>query len=85
MKNCKGCGVSKLAWLLVIIGALNWGIVGVGYFFSAGWSWNVVNMLLGQWGAVEAVVYLLVGISGIALLFGCKCKTCMATEQSMPM
>ncbi len=79
MKNCKGCGVSKLAWILLIIGGLNWGLVGLGWLFGSR-DWNVVHMILGQWMWLEAVVYLLVGIAAIASLFGCKCKTCSAMD-----
>jgi len=70
------CGASKLAWLLMVIGALNWGLVGLGGFF--GGNWNVVNLLLGSWPWLEWVVYILVGASGIVGLVGCKCKSCKA-------
>lgn len=51
-----------LAMTLVLVGALNWGLVGIGGF--AGADWNVVHMLLGSWPQVEWVVYILVGVSG---------------------
>ena len=60
--------------VLVIIGGLNWGLVGVGML--AGANWNVVNLLLGAWPMVEAIVYLLVGIDALVMLFGCRCKKC---------
>ena len=46
--------VSK--WL-VIIGALNWGLVGLLNF-------NLVELLLGTWPILEKVVYILVGACG---------------------
>ncbi len=55
-----------VAWLLVIIGAINWGLVGLGGF--AGADWNVVSMLLGSWPQVEWLVYVLVGASGVWML-----------------
>jgi hypothetical protein len=58
--------VNTVAWLLVIIGALNWGLVGLGGF--AGANWNVVGMLLGAWPQVEWLVYVLVGASGAWML-----------------
>jgi len=64
-------------WLL-IIGGINWGLVGVGMLM--GRNWNVVNMLLGNWPTVEAIVYILVGVAGIMKIFGCKCKKCMGTD-----
>lgn len=50
---------------LVVIGALNWGLVGLGIVTEA--NYNVVNLLLGGLanGQVEAAVYLLVGLSGL--------------------
>ncbi len=91
------CGPAKIAWILTLIGALNWGLIGIGYFFSA--NWNVVNLILnlipGNVMWLEAVVYILVGISGAIMLFGCRCKSCkegcasckagMGSTPSMPM
>ena len=74
MNQC-GCGVCKVVGLLVIIGAINWGLVGVGML--TGGDWNVVHMILGSWPTVEAVVYVLVGVAGVMKIFGCKCKKCM--------
>ncbi len=71
------CGVHKLAWLLVIIGCLNWGLVG---FFQ----WNLVHALLANWAMVERVVYGLVGLSGLAILFAGACKKCtMCSSKKM--
>ena len=36
------------AWILVIIGGLNWLLVGLGGFFGS--NWNVVNLILGLHG-----------------------------------
>ena len=58
--------VDRIALVLVIIGALNWG--GVGLF-----SFDCVAFLFGgQTGAVSRIIYTLVGIAGlwcITLLF----------------
>jgi len=51
-----------VAWLLVI-GGLNWGLVGLGYFLNT--DLNVVNMLLGAWAAVENLVYVVVGLAAL--------------------
>lgn len=56
--------LGKIAWVLVIVGALNWGLVGINM------EWNVVDMLVGAWPVVLKVVYLLVGLSALVLLFG---------------
>ena len=53
----------KVAWILIIVGALNWGLVGLGGFL--GGNWNLVQMLLGSWPALEWLVYVLVGASAV--------------------
>lgn len=73
--NKKGCGAGTIAKLLLVIGGINWGFIGIGGF--TGTDWNVVHMLLGQWPAVEWIVYILVGAAALAALFGCRCKKCM--------
>lgn len=55
-----------IAWLLAVVGALNWGLVGLGGFL--GGDWNVVRMILGAWPQVEWLVYVLVGLSGLYLV-----------------
>ena len=62
--------------ILLIVGGLNWGLVGVGMFADS--DLNVVHMLLGSWGTVEAIVYVLVGLAALMKIFGCKCKKCMS-------
>jgi uncharacterized membrane protein YuzA (DUF378 family) len=70
MMSGKCCTCGKLACLLVTIGALNWGLIGLGKFL--GGDWNVVYMLLGAWPQVEWIVYILVGLAGV-----CKVMTCI--------
>lgn len=75
--NCGGamCTPAMIGKILLIIGGINWGLVGIGMFMGS--NWNVVSMLLGSWPMVEALVYVLVGIAAVMKIFGCKCKTCM--------
>lgn len=47
-----------IALLLVIIGAVNWGLVG---FFQ----FNLVDTLFGTMSAVSRVIYALVGLAGL--------------------
>ncbi len=54
------------AWWLMWIGAVNWGLVGIGGFL--GQNWNVVDLLLGRWPQVEWLVYILVGVSALYIL-----------------
>lgn len=65
----------KIAFILVVIGALNWGLVGINP------GWNLVSLLLGSWPMVVSVVYILVGLSALVLLFTHK-KDCKACETS---
>lgn len=61
--------------LLVVVGAVNWGLVGLGGFLQM--NLNVVNMLLGSWPTVEWIVYLLVGVAGLATGYmALTCKDC---------
>ena len=75
-----------LCWvitLLVVIGGLNWGLVGLGGFL--GKNLNVVNLLLGQWPQAEWIVYLLVGVSalltGYVFAFNCANCGCMVPKK----
>lgn len=47
-----------LAWLLVIIGAINWGLVG---FFN----WNLVDAIFGVGSVVSRIIYAVVGLAGL--------------------
>jgi uncharacterized membrane protein YuzA (DUF378 family) len=50
-----------IALLLVVIGAINWGLIG---FFQ----FNLVDSLFGTMSAFSRVVYALVGIAGLYAL-----------------
>ena len=57
--------IDKLALVLIIIGAINWGLIGLFRF-------DLVATLFGQMSLLSRIVYSLVGISGlwgIKLLF----------------
>lgn len=71
-----GCGVSKLMKVLVIVGALNWGLVGIGML--TGSPLNAVNILLGYEPYVEASVYVIVGLAALGTMWGCRCGKCMS-------
>lgn len=76
---CKkgGCTGAIIAKVLVIIGGVNWGLVGLGMLLGTVGGWNVVNMIFGSVPTIEGVIYVLVGISAIMMIFGCKCGKCM--------
>lgn len=68
----------KTVWIiavaLVIIGAINWGLVGLGSFMET--NLNLVNLIVGKWPMVESIVYLLVGVCGIWAAIMCMQKKC---------
>ncbi|MCD8027905.1 MAG: DUF378 domain-containing protein [Erysipelotrichaceae bacterium] len=49
--------IQKIALVFSIIGAINWGLVGL-------FSFNLVEALFGN-GMLTAIVYMIVGIAGI--------------------
>jgi uncharacterized membrane protein YuzA (DUF378 family) len=65
-----------IAKVLVVVGGVNWGLVGLGMLLG-GSGWNVVNMVLGGMPVLEGIVYVLVGLAAVISIFGCKCKKCM--------
>ena len=68
--------MKKLAWVLVIVGALNWGLVGLGGLFFDG-EINLVSIIFGAGSMASYVVYLLVGMSAVLALMGhCGCEGC---------
>lgn len=57
--------VDKIALVLIIIGAINWGLVGI-------FKFNLVDSIFGTMSIISRIIYSLVGISGlwgIKLLF----------------
>ena len=57
--------IDKIALVLIIIGAINWGLIG---FFK----FDLVATIFGQMSVISRIVYGLVGLSGlwgIKLLF----------------
>lgn len=57
--------IDTIALVLVIIGAINWGLIG---FFE----FNLVDTLFGEMSVISRIIYGLVGVSGlwaIKLLF----------------
>ena len=57
--------IDTIALILVIIGAINWGLVGI-------FNFNLVDAIFGSMSVISRIIYILVGISGlwaIKLLF----------------
>lgn len=58
--------MDRLALILTIIGAINWGTIGIFRFDIVGWIFN------GQGSVVSRIIFTLVGLAGlwcISLLF----------------
>jgi len=51
--------------VLVIIGAINWGLIGIGSFSTIDYSWDLVALVAGSVPWLAAIIYLLVGLSGL--------------------
>ena len=67
------CGLHQAAWVLLLAGGLNWGLIGLAKF-------DAVEALLGAWPMLVRAVYVLVGLSALAMLAagaccmgGCRC------------
>ena len=58
--------LGMVAGVLTVVGALNWGLIGVGVFLNR--DRNVVRMVVGTVPAAEAVVYILVGLGAVWVL-----------------
>ena len=50
-----------ISLILVIVGALNWGLVGI-------FNWNLVEAIFGGYNAGSIVVYVLVCLAGLWLI-----------------
>lgn len=71
--------MKKIANILVIVGALNWGIFGL-------FDINVVQLIFGEIWKLESIIYILVGISAVIVivkggLSGCCCGTCSSSKK----
>ena len=68
----QACPLCKVVGALAIIGALNWGAIGIA-------NVNVVEQIFGAGTGITRIAYILVGLSGLMLLASCfiicpKCK-----------
>ena len=50
--------IDKIALILIIIGAINWGLVGI-------FNFNLVDAIFGTMSVISRIIYALVGISGL--------------------
>jgi uncharacterized membrane protein YuzA (DUF378 family) len=55
--------IKIIALILVIIGGLNWGLVGL-------FDYDVVASIFGDMSSFSRVIYVLVGLSAVYMIFG---------------
>jgi hypothetical protein len=57
----QACPLCRTVGAIAIIGALNWGLVGI-------FQVNLVEQIFGAMTPITRIIYALVGLSGLALL-----------------
>lgn len=62
-----------IAVALVVVGAVNWGLVGL-------FDFNLVNLIFSAVPGLEKIVYIVVGVAGVYFIAGHQkiCKLCGA-------
>ena len=50
--------IDKIALILIIIGAINWGLIGL-------FDYNLVDAIFGPMSLISRIIYTLVGVAGI--------------------
>lgn len=56
--------VGIIAVILLILGGLNWGLVGL-------FNFNLVEFIFGQLPVIVRIIYILIGLSAIYKIFAC--------------
>ena len=59
----KKCGVCRVMGLIALIGALNWGLIGMA-------NMNLVSRFLGEGTKATQVVYIIIGLCGLFGIVG---------------
>lgn len=70
MEAIRQVKLNVVEWVVVVlvaIGAINWGLIGIGGLLGA--NFNVINLLIGRFPLTESFVYLLVGIAGVYFVY----------------
>jgi uncharacterized protein len=68
-----------IAWILLIVGGLNWGLVGA-------FQLNLVNAIFGGVPMLESIIYILVGVAAIyeLVMHRKMCKMCSSSAADAP-
>jgi len=69
----------SVAFTLVLVGAVNWGLVGL-------FNYNLINVFLSSVPGVEKLVYIVVGVAAVwlAVRHGQDCRTCTEGKAVSP-
>lgn len=54
----KSCVIDMIAWILIILGGLNWGLVGFLNF-------NLVTFLFGDMSVLSRIIYAVIGLASL--------------------
>jgi len=54
--------LKKISKWLVVIGAANWGLIGL-------FNFNLVTFIFGSWPIIVTIVYVLVGLAGFWAIY----------------
>jgi len=67
--------INNLAFILVFVGAFNWGLVG-------GFDYNIITTLFGT-GTLTTVFYVATGVAAIysSYVYCAHCKACMTGKK----
>ena len=57
--------IDWIAWILIVVGGLNWGLVGI-------FNFDLVATIFGDMSIISRIVYSLVGISAVYSLVTMK-------------
>ena len=57
----QACTFCKVVGAIAIIGALNWGLIGL-------FNLNLVDQIFGMGSVISRVIYVVVGLTGVLLL-----------------
>ncbi|HBG27031.1 MAG: DUF378 domain-containing protein [Planctomycetes bacterium GWF2_41_51] len=60
--------IDVIVWVLLIIGGLNWGLVGL-------FEFNLVAALFGEMSILSRIIYVLVGFAALYDIFAIKAIT----------
>lgn len=71
MKSCNMKSCHVVTYILIIVGALNWGLIGL-------FGFDLVARIFGDMSVISRIIYVLVGISAVVDIATHKksCKAC---------